>query len=63
MRILSGLRIVLDDVIDGTVEDHAPRRVTGDTLGLESWWPSISAPLTLKWNFLGPLGIPHNPTY
>src|SRR5215831_7854693 len=30
--ILPGLRIVLDDVIDGTVEDHEPRGIRGDNL-------------------------------
>src|SRR5262249_4922981 len=30
--ILSGLRIVLDDVIDGTVEDHEPCGITRDDL-------------------------------
>ena len=31
--ILPGFRVVLDDVIYGTVEDHEPGRVTGDNFG------------------------------
>ena len=31
--ILPGLRIVLDDVIYGTVEDHEPRGIRSDKLG------------------------------
>ena len=34
--ILSRLRIVLDDVIYGIVEDHEPRGVSGYNLRLES---------------------------
>ena len=30
--VLPGFRIVLDDVIYGTVEDHKPRGITGDNL-------------------------------
>src|SRR4029453_11519221 len=31
--VLPGFRIVLDDVIYGTVEDHKPRGITGYNLG------------------------------